>query len=118
MDKFDYNKSVTTANRLINKFGQTGSIERQVNSGSGWNPSQDVKNYACRLVVLYYLAKDIDGTLIKSGDLKVYIPAYGLEVTPKTTDKIVFNGVKHTVVAVTELSPAGVPIYYLCQCRS
>lgn len=117
MDKFDYSRSVATANRQINRYGQTGSIERQVNSGSGWNPSQSVKAYACKLVVLYYLAKDIDGTLIKSGDFKVYIPAYGLEITPKTTDKLVFNGVKHTVVAVTELSPAGVPVYYLCQCR-
>lgn len=118
MSKFDYDRSAATADRLIDKFGQQGTITRMENIGQPWKPVQSKVNYPCRLVVLSYTAKDIDGTLIKAGDKKVYVSAIGLKIEPKTTDKLVINGKENTIISVDQLNPAGTPVYYVCQCRS
>ena len=118
MLKFDYDRSAATAARLLDKFGQQGTITRMENTGQPWKPVQNKVNYPCRLVVLSYTAKDIDGTLIKAGDKKVYVSAIGLKIEPKTTDKLLIQGKENTIISVDELNPAGTPVYYVCQCRS
>lgn len=117
MTKFDYDRSAATADRLIDKYGQQGTICRTENSGQAWNPTPTKADYPCVLVVLSYSAKDIDGTLIKSGDKKVYISAKNLNTVPKTTDKLLIQGKENTIISVDELNPAGAVIYYICQCR-
>lgn len=118
MPAFNYDRAAATADRLIDKFGQQGTITRLENTGQPWKPVQSKVSYPCRLVVLSYTAKDIDGTLIKAGDKKVYVSAIGLKIEPKTTDKLVINGKENTIIAVDQLNPAGTPVYYVCQCRS
>lgn len=117
MSKFDYDRSAATADRLIDKSGQQGTITRMENTGPAWNPIQSKVNYPCRLVVLKYSAKDIDGSLIKAGDKKVYVSAIGLKIEPKTTDKLIIQGKENTIISVDQLNPAGTVVYYICQCR-
>lgn len=117
MSVFDYNRSRTTVDRLFHKFGQSGTLLRPSNSGSSWDPDVTNDTYPCQLVVLSYYAKDIDGTLIKSGDKRVYVSPIGLKIEPETTDKLIIHGKENTIVSVQELRPANPVVYYECQCR-
>lgn len=120
MLKFDYAKSQITALRLLDKFGMAGQIVRGTpGSGPVWDPGEPVvTSYPCTMAVLKFDNKDIDGTLIKATDKKVYVAAKGLSIVPTTTDRISIGGVQHTIVRVMPLNPAGVNIYYEFQARN
>lgn len=117
---FNYHRAQATALRLINKFGRDGSIVRDMpGSGSEWDPGEPVPTpFACTLAMLGFDNKDIDGTLIKASDKKVYIAAKGLAIIPTTTDKLMIGGVSHTVVRVMPLNPAGINVYFEVQARA
>ncbi|GAA5540447.1 hypothetical protein [Brucella sp. NBRC 113783] len=117
MAKFNYARSVQTANKLIDKFGQTGAIRRTETSGDPWNPGTSDTDYPCTLVALEYDQKDIDGTLIKSTDNKVYVATKGLTIQPTTTDKVIIGGVVSTIVEAKPLNPAGTVVYFELQAR-
>lgn len=120
MATFDYAKSQATAHRLLTKFGQAGLIRRQLaGNGSAHNPGiGQIVDYPCTLTVMQYSSQDIDGTLIKSSDKKVYVSAKGLTVAPTTTDHMVIGGVASVIVSVKQLNPAGIVVYWECQCRA
>ncbi|MBE0563577.1 hypothetical protein JQC79_19360 [Ochrobactrum anthropi] len=118
MAKFNYARSVATANRLIDKFGQTGAIRRTETSGDPWNPGTSDTDYPCTLVALDYDQKDVDGTLIKSTDKKVYVAIKGLAIQPTTTDKVIIGGVVSTIVEAKPLNPAGIIVLFEFQIRS
>lgn len=117
MAKFNYARSVTTGNRLIDKFGQTGAIRRTEISGDPWNPGTSDTDYPCTLVALDYDQKDVDGTLIKSTDKKVYVATKGLTIQPNTTDKVIIGGDVNTIVEAKPLNPAGTVVYWEFQVR-
>ncbi|MET3649077.1 hypothetical protein [Phyllobacterium ifriqiyense] len=77
MAKFDYARAQATALRLLDKFGAAGSIVRDMpGSGPEWDPSKPVPtSFPCTMAVLKFDNKDIDGTLIKATDKKVYVAA-------------------------------------------
>lgn len=118
MRKFDYERSQGTTNRLIDKFGQTGAIRRTQTSGDPWNPGTSDTDYPCTLVALDYDQKDVDGTLIKSTDKKVYVATKGLTIQPTTTDKVIIGGVVSTIVEAKPLNPAGTVVFWELQVRS
>lgn len=118
MAKFNYARSVATANRLIDKFGQTGAIRRTETSGDPWNPGTSDTDHPCILVALDYDQKDVDGTLIKSTDKKVYVATKGLTIQPATTDKVIIGGIVSTIVEAKSLNPAGTVVYWELQARS
>jgi hypothetical protein len=119
MAKFDYARSQTTALRMLDKFGQVGTIIRELpGSGPVYDPGEPVSMpFPCIMAVLKFDSKDIDGTLIKSGDKKIYIAANGLAIVPATTDKLLIGSVSHTVVRVIPLNPAGIAVYFEVQAR-
>jgi hypothetical protein len=120
MAKFDYARAQATALRLLDKFGQAGEIWRDVpGSGPVWDPGEPtIQKTPCTLAVLRFDNKDIDGTLIKASDKKVYIAAKGLAIVPVTTDKLMIGGVSHSLVRVMPLNPAGTSVYYEVQARN
>lgn len=118
MAKFNYVRSVATANRLIDKFGQTGAIRRTETSGDPWNPGTSDADYHCTLVALDYDQKDVDGTLVKSTDKKVYVATKGLTIQPTTTDKVIIGGVVSSIVQAKPLNPAGTVVYWELQART
>lgn len=117
---FNYPRAQANALRLIDKFGQTGAIVGDVpGSGPEWDPGEPVPtSHTCTMAVLKFDNKDIDGTLIKATDKKVYIAAKGLSVVPTTTDKLMIGGVAHTIVRVMPLNPAGINVYFEVQARA
>lgn len=118
MAKFNYARAVATANRLIDKFGQTGAIRRTETSGDPWNPGTSDTDYTCTLVALDYDQKDVDGTLIKSTDKKVYAATKGMTIQPTTTDKVIIGGVVSTIIEAKPLNPAGTVVYFELQARA
>lgn len=77
-----YARLQQTANRLITKYGQTGKVTRYTApSGSeGGEPSED--EYPAKMFPDKYDSREIDGTVIKTGDVKLYISSVGLPVVP------------------------------------
>jgi len=116
--KFNYRRSVQVANRLIDKFGQTGAIRRTETSGVPWDPGTSDTDYPCTLVALDYDQRDVDGTLIKSTDKKVYVATKGLTIQPTTTDKVIIGGVASTIVQAKPLNPAGTVVFWELQARA
>ncbi len=87
-----------TAQRLIAKYGQKGTVKRitppdPVLGGDGTETS-----YPATLVPMTYDAKYIDGTTIKSGDIQIYISAIGLPIMPTVGDIVSANGTEYHVL--------------------
>ena len=120
MAKFDYARAQATALRLLDKFGAAGEIHRDVpGSGPIYAPGEPtVQKTPCTLAALRFDNKDIDGTLIKASDKKVYIAAKGLPIVPITTDKLMIGGLSHTIVRILPLNPAGINVYFEVQARA
>ncbi len=93
-------------------------------SKSGGTESQptfdDPASHPCNATYEGWKTTEIDGKLIRQGDRKVMIAAYGLEITPEIGDKFLASG-DSTPLTVVEplivLAPAGVPISYTLNVR-
>jgi len=112
MAQFDYARARSTAERLIARFGQSGAIQRIVNSGPSYDPVQTTTDYACTLVDLDVDERNIDGTLIQRGDRMVYLSTAGLSIVPVLSDKVLIGGVLHAIVSVQPLQPAGTVVMW------
>lgn len=118
MAPFDYLRSRATADRLIAKFGQSGTLSRPVFTGPAHNPTPgEPLNYPATFAVLEYEGNEIDGSRILATDKKVLLAKKGLIVEPATSDKLVIGGVAHSIVRVEPLSPGGVIVLWTLQCR-
>lgn len=88
--------------------------------GRPWDPSDtppDVTEHACTIVVTEYSQREIDGTLIMSGDKKVLISTSGLQVSPEPGDEFRIQGERFSVINVQPLSPAGTVVLWEAQAR-
>lgn len=115
---YNYPNIRATAERLIARFGQAGTIVRVTNSGDAWSPTQSEESHAVTLVDLDYSDVAVDGTLIKRTDRMVYVSTAGVTITPGIADKITIGGVAHEVVTVKPLSPGGVVVLWEIQARA
>ena len=117
MDAFDYGKTRTTAERLIAKFGQRGSLRRVVNSGPDYDPVQTSEDFLCSLVDLDQSQVHVADTLVQRGDRMVYLSTEGLSITPTLSDKVLIGGVEHALVDLQPLSPGGTVVFWQLQVR-
>ena len=62
-----------------------------------------------------YSKSMVDGTLIRAEDRRVMIEATGLE--PTTADRLKIGAVEYEIVRVDPEAPAGVALFFVCQCR-
>lgn len=117
MDAFDYGKTRATAERLIAKFGQRGSLRRVVNSGPDYDPVQTSEDFLCSLVDLDQSQVHVADTLVQSGDRMVYLSTEGLSITPTLPDKVLIGGVEYAIVDIQPLSPGGTVMFWQLQVR-
>ncbi|EJN04237.1 hypothetical protein [Phyllobacterium sp. YR531] len=120
MSKFNYDRAQATALRLLDKFGQAGSIVRDMpGNGPIYDPGEPVPTpYPCVAAVLAIELKDVDGTLVKSTDKTAYVASKGLAIEPTTIDRLMFNGKSYTIVKVAPLQPAATIVYHKLFVRS
>lgn len=57
----------------------------------------------------------VDGTLIRAEDRRVMLEP--VTPAPTTADRLSIGGTEYAIVAVQPEAPAGVALYYICQCR-
>jgi hypothetical protein len=114
---FDYARAQATAERLIANFGQAATLTKTANTSTAYNPTRTATPYACTVAVLDFRNSEIDGTLIKQGDKKVYVSTRGLAVVPAVHDTITIANEVHAILAVMPLAPAGTVVYWEVQAR-
>lgn len=121
MTGFNYVRSQSTADRLIQKFGRTAILQvKKARTGDVFDPDETgVDEYPCKIAVLDYETKLIDGKLIKIGDKQVYLSAKDLSIVPDpSSHKLVIDGVSHQLIPpLKQLNPAGIVVYYVLQAR-
>ena len=89
-----------------------------VATGDAWNPTPGPPvAHACRIVFDTWRFGEVDGTLIRSTDLKVLVGAFGLSITPTAAHTLKYDGVEYAIIDSTPLRPAGVTVLYTVACR-
>lgn len=117
---YDYAKAAATALRLLTRFGSAVTVTR-VTPGAydpetGTNGSGSTATWTPQGVRLDYSAREIDGTLILSGDQRVYMSAEpGLD--PQPGDTVTLGADVWRVVRSHTLAPAGVAVLLEVQVR-
>ena len=118
MASFDYAEIQAVAHELIEEFGQEGTVKRitppdPVLGGDGTETS-----YTATLVPMTYSATEIDGTVIKVGDVQIYISAVGLAITPTVGDLVSVNGATYRIErADPNLFDGSTAVVHICQGR-
>jgi hypothetical protein len=117
---FDYSRMVATSNRLIERFGQLGSIQRPgTPTGPSYNPTPGTPtSHAARFVITAYSSREVDGTRILTSDKKALISPGSLSIDPTMTDLLIeADGASWKIVDVETLRPAGTTLLYTAQVR-
>ncbi|MFP5078307.1 hypothetical protein ACLE20_13445 [Rhizobium sp. YIM 134829] len=114
-----YARLQATAERLIAKFGQSGTLTRSAKPDAVEGGEPVGTPYTVTLVPMTYEAREIDGTLIKVGDVKLYLSAVGLPIDPKPGDLVTANGKTFRIVNGDPNRYDGVtPVVHICQART
>lgn len=120
MSTYNYANIAATALRLIARFGQAVTITSRVQGTYNAATSAATvteTTQTTRGVLDQYKWREIDGSLIKAGDIKLIIAAKGLSA-PAINDSVTLaDGSKLTIKNVDVLSPGAIPIIYICQVR-
>jgi len=115
-----YSDMAATAVELLKEFGQAitlGSVTTGAYSAETGSVTNTVTNHAGFGAVFDYAQRDIDGTVIKKGDRRLYI-APNIGAIPKTGDTVTLSdGAKLTVVLSSPLAPAGTVLLHDVQLR-
>lgn len=108
---------------MLDEFGQMIMVSRTVEGSGVYNPETGLVeggtavSYAGLGLVDGYKQTDIDGTLIRQGDRRLYIAA-NIAIAPQTGDAVtLFDGKVLSVVASMPYSPAGIIVFHDVQLR-
>lgn len=113
-----YTRMAATASKLLDKFGSTVTVIRNV--GSSINPVTGVVTSGSNTTLtakglLNKFTDDlIDGTRIKASDRMLMIDA---TFEPVMTDKPTIAGQNWSIVEIRTVKPANVPVMYALQVR-
>lgn len=118
----DYTQIASDALTSITNAGTSVNIKRIVEGGfddatGNTLPGSEVTATGFG-VLTAYKTMDVDGTVIKQGDMKLLLAAYELSIEPTATDIITIGSTDWTVVSVDIVEPDGaIPVLYKCQVR-
>ncbi|NTG48583.1 hypothetical protein G6M04_14415 [Agrobacterium rhizogenes] len=93
-----YTRFQATAKRLIEKYGQSGTLKRVMPPDPIEGGEGSVTPYAAKLVPMTYDQRYINGTTILTNDRQVYISSVGLAVVPQVGDIVSAGGVDYHVI--------------------
>lgn len=119
MTAFDYGRTKATADRLIERFGQSGFLRRRTTTGPEYDPTDgDPADHACRFAVTDYEASEIDGSRVLATDKKALLAKGSLSIEPALSDLLVeSDGAVYKIVAVKSLKPGSTVVLWELQCR-
>jgi hypothetical protein len=120
MARFDYARLRTTAERLIEKFGQVGALRRKGVAGatSPWNPAAAPESdYPITFVLTNYSIMEKANSLIQRSDRRAYISTKGVSITPSVGDQLVIGATALAIMNISPLSPGDVVMFWEAQVR-
>jgi hypothetical protein len=114
-----YQRMATTSNRLLDQYGQLVTLTRL--TPGAYDPATGaaiVVNTTQQGIgaVFDYGNRDIDGTVIKTGDKQLILSAIGL-VLPLVGDQVTVGLTVYKITNVKALSPAGTLVIAECNIR-
>lgn len=114
-----YTRLQATAQRLIAKYGQQGTVTRITGVPDPVEGGDPVEvSYPATLVPMAYQAREIDGTVIKTGDMQIYISSVGLSIEPTVGDLVQANGKTYRIVNSDPQMYDGITqVVHICQAR-
>ncbi|MDW9680663.1 hypothetical protein [Sinorhizobium meliloti] len=113
-----YARLQATAQRLIAEYGQAGTLKRITPPDPVYGGDPVVTSYSATLVPMAYEVRYIDGTVILSGDMQIYISAVGLAIEPTVGDVVTANGKDYAIVAGDPNKYDGItPVVFIVQGR-
>jgi hypothetical protein len=121
-----YTRPIATADRLVTKYGGVAVLTRSIpgayNPATGMTAAATVTTYTVRAFRENYALKDVDGTLVKQGDVRLLMNPNATNGTamaqPATaTDTILFDGTTYAVIGVDPFDFAGESVAFYVQCR-
>lgn len=98
MNAIDYADMQATAHELIEEFGQVGVVTRFTVPDPVLGGEPVPTPFPATLVPMAYEARYIDGTVIRTGDMQIYISAVGLAIEPTVGDIVTANGTDYSIV--------------------
>jgi len=118
MATFEYAEMQAVADELVTEFGQQGTVTRIVEPDPSVGGDLTETAYAATLVPMAYNAREIDGTVIKTGDMQIYISAVGLVITPGPGDYATANGKTYRIInSDPNLYDGQTPVVHIVQGR-
>lgn len=120
MAAFDYSRPLASANRMIERYGQLGSISRpDVPEEGDFDPDPGEPTLEpARFVITSFDAKEIDGTRVLATDKKALVAPGSLTQDPDNTCLLVeADATSWNIVAVDTLRPAETTLLYTLQVR-
>lgn len=114
MTAFDYSRPLATANRLIQRYGQTASLQRPNVSGAAYNPTIGAPTaHPCTFVELKRELCEVEGERVKKTKITGLLAVGSLTVEPKLSDTLVLDStVEHAITDVQPLRPGGTVVLY------
>lgn len=114
-----YANLAATARRLLAQFGTDATLTRTTTGA--YNPvtgtaSQATATYSCKAARFDYAQRDVDGTMIKTGDQRIYMDVQDM-VMPQTGDTITLGDRTYVVVTARSIDPALTAVLYDVQAR-
>ena len=93
-----YTRLQATAQRLITKYGQNGTVKRDTPPDPILGGDGTVTPYPATLVPMTYDQRYIDGTMILAIDPQIYISSVRLPIVPQVGDIVSAGGVDYHIV--------------------
>lgn len=102
------------------KTGITSIIrETKTETGDPLTPySVSQASYSVEAVALGFGDRRIDMGAVRADDLKLIVPAKGLDIEPNSEDLVVIDGKYHSIVTVKPVPAAGIKTVYILQVRT
>jgi len=105
---------VSLATRLIAKNGRQMQLVEIVNSGDVLDPSQQEMPHDIKGVQIAFKSSDIDGNLIKLGDLQILVDSL---IEPRNDMRLRDGSTDYSIVDVKSVKPGTTSIIYKIQAR-
>ncbi|MDX0907424.1 hypothetical protein GOL75_27885 [Sinorhizobium medicae] len=118
MNNVLYARVRSTAHRLVTQYGQSGTVKRETPPDPVYGGDPVVTSYPATLVPMAYEGRYIDGTVIQTGDMQIYISSVGLAIEPTVGDVVTANGTDYAIVAGDPHKYDGItPVVFIVQGR-
>lgn len=120
MSAYNYGRLKATADRLIGRFGRSGTLSRPGSpTGPAYDPTPGTPTtYAVSYVVDDYRNSELDGTRVLQSDKKLTMAVKALSITPATSDTLVeTDGSVYKIIDVKPLQPGATTLLWEIQAR-